>query len=300
MLVSGIAYDRLDPKARAAVEKLCGQVEYPGETYTPVTISCWMDDIRTDDPKIPFTGKFKKWHFIVWGLKPEDAIPPLEPGDDDNEKKGNIIQGLKRAEAVLRGGTDPFIPTQGHALAIICHLVGDAHQPLHCASNFFLNKAGKISNDGGGNRVQIDNAPELPAAMNNKTKYNLHSFWDEAYRGEFDAATKQIVLNHELRDYTKKDLSALQKLRAELASLTPDPAISLAPIFEAWARESNALARDFVYPRLPRFKYNMYADIDAAYTVEAKEIARKQIVLAGYRLATLLNGILGEGAKVEK
>jgi hypothetical protein len=295
MLVDRLAYDRLDPKAKAAVDALAARVPYPGETYTPVTMGCWMDDLRTENPDNPFSGKFKPWHFIVWGLEPGDASPPLEPGDDNDTRKGNVVQGLKRSYAVLQGGQDPYIPDKAVALAIFSHLMGDLHQPLHCASRFFENKDGKKTNDSGGNRVQIDNSPELALPLGNKARSNLHSFWDESYRGVFNPETRQLVVDEALKDYTKKDLEALEKMVPAFEPyLREKPAVEKAD-FETWARESNALARDFAYPKLPRFKLNRYADVDAAYVDGARDIARKRIALAAQRLAALLNQVLGEG-----
>src|SRR5262245_49769083 len=100
MAVCQIAFAHLAPTARTAVEELAKRVHFPATTYPPVTVGCWMDDLREENPDNPFAGKFKSWHFIVWGLAPEDAEPPLEPGDDTDTKGGNVIQGLKRSYAV--------------------------------------------------------------------------------------------------------------------------------------------------------------------------------------------------------
>lgn len=295
MIVGHVAQERLNPAAKEAVEKLLPGVKHPTITYDFVTVGTWMDDIREENPEIPFTGKFKPWHYITWGHKPTDANPPLEPGGDDKESRdGNIIIGLKRALAVLKGGTDEEIPDASYALAILCHLVGDLHQPLHAASNFYEGRSGRIENDRGGNRVQIDNAPPLELPLGNTTPMNLHAFWDAAYRGQFDVETKKLIVNNAYSDYTVKDRELLKPLLVDLDKFAPAADVSLKTDFEAWGRESNALARDFAYPKLPRLKNNRWADVDEAYTKEASEIARKRLVLAGHRLAHLLNETLGK------
>jgi len=255
-------------------------------------VACWMDDLRGEGQDIPFQGQFKPWHFITWGLKPEDANPPLELGDDPESKKGNVVIGLKRSLAVLKGGTDPEIPDKAHALAILVHLTGDAHQPLHTASHFYTDQKGKIVNDGGGNRVWIDNAPPLEIG-GKSTKMVLHSFWDAAYRAKFDNKTNMMVVQADYADYTKKDMELLKPLLVGLEQYAPAKDVSLAPDFAAWAKESNAIARDFAYAKLPRFEKDRYADVDDLYTIKAVEIAKARIVLAGYRLAELLNSTLG-------
>jgi hypothetical protein len=297
MIVCETAYGRLDPKAKAAVDKLAARIPYPGLTYDPTTMGTWMDDLRAKQPEHPYAGKFSAWHYITWGLKPEDASPPLEPGDDNDTKTGNVIQGLQRSYAVLKGGKDPYIPDQAIALAIFSHLAGDVHQPTHCASHFYTDKEGKITNDRGANGVLIDNAPEVALPLGNKAKPNLHAFWDESYRNVFDPATGQLLIDEKLKDYTVKDKAALKTLLATLEGSAPDASVSLAPDFKTWGRESNAIAASYVYEKLPRYKLNRYCDVDAAYVEGAKEIAKKRLVLAAWRLAAALNETLGEGAK---
>ena len=293
MIVCHVAQERLNPEVKAAVEKLLPGVKHPTIIYDFVTVGTWMDDIRDENPEIPFTGKFKPWHYITWGHQPSDANPPLELGDDKESREGNIIIGLKRALAVLKGGADSEIPDSSYALAILCHLVGDLHQPLHCASHFYEGRNGKIENDRGGNRVVIDNAPQLQLPLGVKSPMNLHAFWDAAYRGQFDPQTRQLVVNNAYSDYTVKDMALLKPLLVGLDRLAPSADVSLATDFVAWGKEGNALARDFAYPKLPRLKMNRYADVDEAYTKEAAQIAQTRLVLAGYRLAQLLNETLG-------
>ncbi len=296
MLVGHTAYGLLDPKAKAAVDELATQVKHPKWDYDFVTLGCWMDDIRDDDPSIPFSGQFKPWHYITWGHEPSDADPPLEPGPGKEARAGNVIIGLKRAQAVLEGGRDPEIPDRAHALAILVHLTGDVHQPLHCASHFHPNPAGKIVNDRGGNAVLIDNAPALELPGGKTVPMNLHAFWDAAYRAQFDQAAGRLVVDQRYSDYTVKDMDLLRPLTLQLPAVPPGEAVAEPGDFVAWGRASNALAVNPAYAKLPRFEKNRFADVDAAYTEEAGQLARAQLVLAGRRLADLLNRILGEGA----
>ena len=63
--------------------------------------------------------------------------------------------------------------------------------------------------------------------------------------------------------------------------------------FEAWAAESNRLAREVVYPRLTFTENHKTARISAEYVAMANPLARQRLVLAGLRLAALLNDTLG-------
>lgn len=292
MMVAQVAYDRLNPRAKAAVDGLAAEIKSPDASYTFVTLACWMDDLRTEDPKIPFSGQFKPWHYITWGHKESDANPPLELGNDEESKKGNVIIGLKRSLAVLKGGSDPEIPDKAHALAILIHLTGDVHQPLHCGSRYF-NENGKTANDAGGNRVAIDNAPTIDIGLGKPLKPNLHSFWDAAYRAKFDTKKDMAIIEENYADYTKKDMELLKPLLAGLDKYAPEPGVSMEPDFVAWAKEGNKLAADFAYAKLPRLSKDRYAVVDDLYTIKSVELARAQIVLAGHRLAALLNSTLG-------
>jgi len=292
MMVAEVAYGLLNPKAKTAVDQLANEIKSPDPSYTFITLSGWMDDLRSENPEVRFSGQFKPWHYISWGHKASDAEPPLELGTDEESKKGNVIIGLKRALAVLKGGTDPEIPDKAHALAILVHLTGDVHQPLHCASNYF-EENGKMVNDAGGNRVSIDNAPTIDIGLGKPLKMNLHSFWDAAYRAQYDNKTNMMIVDPAYADYTKKDLKLLEPLLGGLSRYAPESGVSLEPDFVAWGRESNALAASMAYEKLPRFKQNRYADVDDLYVIRSVELAKSRIVLAGYRLATLLNKTLG-------
>ncbi len=134
-LVATLAYDRLNSKAKQAVTDLAREMASPGQRYDAITIACWMDDIKRNTA-MPYHGMFLSWHYIDIGLDPGDPQPSFEPGMD-NEIYGNVVQALKRAVVVLKGGTDPYIATKAMACAMAMHLVGDIHQPLHCATKYF-------------------------------------------------------------------------------------------------------------------------------------------------------------------
>ncbi|HUK84108.1 MAG TPA: S1/P1 nuclease, partial [Verrucomicrobiae bacterium] len=72
MLVAQIAYDRLNPKARARVDALASQLDSNGVPYNAVSIACWPDDIKGKDFNSPFQGQFKPWHYIDIGCLATD------------------------------------------------------------------------------------------------------------------------------------------------------------------------------------------------------------------------------------
>ncbi|MCE0499034.1 MAG: S1/P1 nuclease [Methylacidiphilales bacterium] len=287
-IIATIAYHRLNPKARQAVDALAREV---GPSYDAITVACWMDDIKADDSASPYRGLFKSWHYIDLGLEPGDPQPSFEPGDD-NETRGNVVQALKRALVVLKGGSDPYVKSKAMALAMVMHLVGDIHQPLHAATKYFRTSDGRLHHDAGGNRELVVNAPP------DDPNFNLHFFWDSAWRASFDGTTGLVVIDPRYNEVFPHDAAIVRPLADDLAKLTPPPDADLGTQIDAWARESNALARDFVYRRLTATQSPKYCRLSSEYVSAANELARQRLVLAACRLAELLNATLGSDAPV--
>lgn len=290
LIVATIAFDHLNPKARAEAQILAAQVVGPDGGYDPITVACWMDDLRGQHPGLPFQGLFLPWHFIDLGLNPGDPLPKLEPGQD-NEMRGNVITALKRVQVVLQGGTDPYVKTKAMTYAMALHLVGDLHQPLHAAAYFHREGNGRWLNDAGGNKVVVVNGPSF------ERTYNLHYFWDAAWRASFDEASGRVEVERQYENWHHHDAQVVRQIATELEnSAKPSvPLASEADVFDfiAWAQESNRLAREQVYPRLTFTENHQVARISAAYVAMAQPLARQRLVRAGYRLAALLNATLG-------
>ena len=230
-LVATMAFDRLNPKAQKAVTDLARQMENPDQAYDAITLACWMDDLRKN-PAMLYHGMFLSWHYIDIGLDPGDPQPSFEPGDD-NDVHGNVVQALKRALVVLKGGTDPYIQTKAMACAMVMHLVGDIHQPLHCATKYFIS-GGRWHQDAGGNKEAVLNGPPGDA------KFNLHAFWDSAWRASFDDATGCVVLDPRYQDQGPHDPQTVRLLAQDLEQQPRFPPADLETHIDQWARESNA------------------------------------------------------------
>jgi len=255
-------------------------------------MACWMDDIKGNRDDVPFHGQFKPWHYIDIGIAPTDPKPSFDVTNPTDESSGNIVQALKRAVAVVQGGTDPLITDKVAAMCMIVHLVGDIHQPLHCSTYDFPTSApdGKPDTDAGGNRVTVTDSPEQPGKTGPR-KLNLHAFWDEAYRARF--ADGKVALDNIPYGQGHQD-SEIDPYKFDVSAYAPGPEVSLKTDFEAWAMESNQLAKDYIYGALTFDSSHRDTDISEDYVKKANELAKKRIVLAGYRLAELLNNLLGD------
>ena len=268
---------------------LAREIENTEQVYDAVTLGCWMDDLRKNTA-MPFHGMFLSWHYIDIGIDPGDPQPSLEPGDD-NDVHGNVVQALKRAVVVLKGGTDSYIKSKAMACAMAMHLVADIHQPLHCATKYFVS-GGVVHQDAGGNKQDVLNGPAGDA------RFNLHAFWDSAWRASFDDASGCVVLDPRYQERGSHDGQDVRSLAETLAQQPPAPDVDLETRIDQWARESNAIARDFVYRELTGTESAKYCRLSSVYVSRANALARQRLVLAAWRLALLLNNTLGSDAPI--
>ena len=95
-------------------------------------------------------------------------------------------------------------------------------------------------------------------------------------------------------NWNHHDAQVVRPLAEELEmTYKPGASTNLEPDFVAWAQESNQIAREVVYPRLIFTENHKQARISAEYVALANPLARRRLVLAGYRLGTILNETLG-------
>jgi len=232
-LVVRIADGRLTPAARAEVARVLA----PGESL--VALASWADEIRTSRKET------EPWHFI--------DIPISSAGLDmkrDCPPAGCVIS--KIAEFRKQWTNPAASPaSRREALLFLIHLVGDLHQPLHCANN----------HDRGGNDVHVVFLGETT---------NLHAVWD------------QVLLNHMPdEDHLLPIISGM--LTAERVAKRDQGTV------EEWANESFHLAQTVVYGALPPAAFGGTVTLGEAYRQIAEPIVRNQIAKAGVRLAEILN-----------
>jgi S1/P1 Nuclease len=259
MVVAQVAYSRLNEKAKARVDKMLGTIHYCGKTYDFVTVADWMDDIKSDS----LHDSMKVWHYI--DLPFFDGVPAREIKQPDE----NVIARLNWCIAQLRKGTGSD-KTDAEMLGYLVHLVGDSHQPLHSTTRI---TQAHPDGDRGGNDFKIAGVPQAS---------NLHFFWDSE-GGLFQFQRVERPLDEARRAQLVK--YAQDVMTANPAGKNPEFK-ELNP--EKWIAESHELAKSFVYQTKENEKP------DEAYTARAQAVAGKRIALAGYRLAELVNELLGK------
>lgn len=260
ILVASIAYERLNPAARAKVEALTKTIRFCGKTYDGVNVGEWMDDIKADSTH----DDLRPWHYV--DLPIFDGTPPAPQTQSGKE---NAVARINWAVETLRKGLGSD-KKDGEVLGYLVHLVGDLHQPLHAATRY---TAANPKGDAGGNGFKLVGVPEVD---------NLHWYWDSA-AGAFNYW--QPTHRLDARDRRRLDIYQRQIVAAYPADSMPelketDP--------QKWAQESNALARTVAYA-LPE-----NSQPTPAYGEKAQATARRRIALAGYRLANLVNSLYTE------
>jgi hypothetical protein len=259
-LVSAIAYERLNPVAKAKVDALTKTIRFCGKTYDGTNLGTWMDDIKADSTH----DDLRVWHYIdIPFFDGVPADPKLKFGNEDGVARINwAIENLRKGL-----GSDK---KDAELLGYIYHLSGDLHQPLHAVTRV---TAAHKDGDAGGNAFKVTGVAEVD---------NLHAYWDAA-GGAFNFwRPNRPFDNFERRRF---ETYVRQLVAAYPADSLPE-AKELDP--QKWALESNELARTVAYA-LPE-----NSQPSPAYETKAQDVARRRITLAGYRLANLLNSLFPE------
>jgi S1/P1 Nuclease len=255
--IGAIADRLLTPAAHEAVLQILAddldKFGAPSRRTTLEAVSMWADEVRGTGADRP------GWHY--------DDVPLC--GTPDKARycpagQCNTEQ-LKRLIGVLGDGRAP-VRERDEALKWVVHLVGDIHQPLHAVDN----------SDHGGNLVAV-----ALEGVHTRGRDNLHRAWDNDL--------VQLALHARNRQQPPRDIDALAaealNLEREVGQGSPD----------SWAKESNNLARNVAY-RYPGFACNRpptsIVVLDAAYLDDAELVVRERLLLAGARLANLLNSTL--------
>jgi hypothetical protein len=226
----------------------------PSGRRTLEAVSVWADELSGTAQARP------RWHYDnepVCGRVELDVI--CRDGECASVQLQRLIGVLADPQATLRA--------RNEALKWVVHLVGDLHQPLHAADNA----------DRGGNQVAV-----VVTGVRTRGHETLHRAWDNDF--------VRLALESSSRQQPPADLSALvheaQGLLREAGVGDPDQ----------WRSESNHLARNVAY-RYRGFACGVLprSDIvlDQAYVTQAKALTRERLLLAGARLAGVLNRSLG-------
>jgi hypothetical protein len=144
-IIALIAEDHLTPNANAAIADLLD-----GAHISDAEVASWADQIRREQRSTA------DWHYVDI---PYDAR--AFDRQRDGRRGENVIDKLTEQAAILADKSQPK-EKRAEALKWVVHLVGDIHQPLHCADRH---------GDKGGNK-------RLVFFLERRQAVTLHAVWD--------------------------------------------------------------------------------------------------------------------------
>ena len=278
MVVGQIACDHLKPSAKAEVVKLIAllpnnpdvaDLDDKYKPYNDVTVAAWMDDIKSA------SREYNAWHYV------DLPAPPSGTAQSTDALKAYSAANTPNAYDAIVNHCIPTLkdpnasdPDKAKMLGFLFHLEGDVHQPLHAIDTLL-----------GGNRFPI---AAMPAADPDWSIKNLHSFWDNAYRydvvdGKIVVSVTDLDLPRTMTDDNGTPEDVAKAFENEYEKKEEKPAKDLDPA--DWVVESNNIATGFAFTAVQD------RALTPDYVGKASAIAKERIVLAGLRLANLLNSI---------
>jgi len=241
--------------------------------------SVWPDMVRPARGNAPEkSSEITKYHHSPWHYV---SIPYVLPADAKkisassfNTPATNILTALTNNLAALK---DSSLSPADRAVALcwVLHLIGDLHQPLHAAT--LLSEA-YPTGDMGGNSLAVVDASNVPL--------NLHSFWDQLL-DTGDSYEFVATVADNIAKAPQYDPSNLPEYKSDVT-------------IRSWADESFVAAVNFAYAEgnLKFADWRSYNSgktasaeiphLKSTYIINANDVARRRVSLAGRRLAEIL------------
>ena len=289
MAVAYVAYQKLTPPAKSRVGVLlklnpyypqwvkeipAGTSQQDEDMVLFMLAATWPDQIKRDPkykadgapkshgdrPDGPDSGRnigykdmyqHRYWHFVDTPFSTDGTKLPSIPEPDAQTQIAAF-----RAVLASSAGDD----LKSYDLVWPLHLVGDVHQPLHCATRVSKTEPG---GDAGGNDVEL-----TCSDCNGATE--LHAFWDNILGQGSDPSVA---------------LSVAKKLAA------PDPSTANNIDTTKWIQESFADAETEVYVT-PIGQGDGPFPMTATYKDAAWQLGSERIAMAGARFANVINAEL--------
>ena len=229
------------------------------------------DPLVSDNEK----PRCKSFHYFDTPINSQGGAPLDSSGHTPQVARSNASAAFQLATRRLREiQAKPTLTLQDRReqawwLSWIEHIVGDLHQPLHCAQDFGINRDG----DAGGNLFKITD-PQSGGSS------NLHSLWD----GAIDRVKLQESNTGGLS--SRFTSVSTRWLRDENIAQSSSEARTLDE--KKWIADGAALAKKDVYPGIVQ----LGAPLNS-YLMNQARVVKRQAVLGGLRLTNLLNDILG-------
>lgn len=248
-IIAQIAYDQLTPPAKQKIDTLTAVM-----FHSKYPEDRFLRASTWPDQIKSKTTQYNSWHYInLPYIKNNIKAAPIN--------SENVVWAIAHAEKIISDEKNNNA-RRAKYLSFLIHFIGDIHQPLHCTTLYSIYFP---QGDRGGNDYPINS----PIAK------NLHQFWDRG-AGLFYSAPHDYQFHY----------FQVEKIATTWMSEYPKTFFAKQLQISSpmqWAQESHQIAVTFVYT------LSMNAAPSQAYIQQGQTIAREQSVLAGDRLATVLN-----------
>ncbi|MGV3278147.1 S1/P1 nuclease [Rickettsiales bacterium LUAb2] len=308
-LVAAIAEKQLTITSQIKINKL---LNYPisniadqqllSRTNNIITASVWADAIKAKKYNYSNKEYYKQLHFINIPVDLSLSQKENLSNFDNNfkqiiaSKNTNIYYGINSSIIILK---NPKATEEQKAIALrlLIHLVGDLHEPLHVA-DFIVNN----TSTRGGNNIKISNVIKIPVEKTSYAKFdhindnyyitpkNLHQLWDE-----MGGSVIQIKSPVFTKSY-KKQMKQINKEADQIIGKYKNIKFNYYNLnLEQWIKDNYKQALISAYNN----DFKIVASNDNKLSVNIndnslqfiKDASKKNIYLAGVRLAKLLNSI---------
>ncbi|HJT33674.1 MAG TPA: S1/P1 nuclease [Pirellulales bacterium] len=254
--------------------------EFSEEQWVFLRAATWPDWVRGS--RRHTEHDLRPYHHAAWHYINKPYVPRADAGSFTHAEltppKPNAVTVLDESARIVAGRG--LAEEKAIRLCWIIHLVGDLHQPLHCAA-LVSRRFPPPHGDDGGNRLAI---------RPHKHPERMHTYWDRLL-GTSTQAKAINRLAERIEDSAARDAQLAEQLRSHTT-------------FDSWADEGLQAAIEYAYldGRLPLVDYHEVErgtiaasevpTLPAGYAAEIRAVARHQAALAGRRLATLLAELL--------
>lgn len=223
------------------------------KTSSFVEFACYADDHKGKDDAA--------WHYINWHFRTDGKKTSNQPLPE------NVVWAIQRFSKQLTAGRND--QEKSEALMYLAHFMGDIHQPLHTLAR---DTDEYPNGDRGGNEFKIGEIDD----WSNRPITNLHIAWDFGL-GEFRSIPRPLEASGRKQ---------LDQMAAAIMKEFPSTGVKKLSDPQEIALETVSY-RDFVYSATEK------KPLSQDYLTKGRAICRQRVAAAGYRLADLLNRLLG-------
>lgn len=307
MLVAEVARQQLNENEVKIINGLLEDwsEEFPG-TSDLVTAAVWPDQLKCGShsticprDQLENIHLFDPWHFDERPYNPDGLKLP----DCTDQWMPNPSASFTLTSAMVSMSSSNSRFTFNFMLRWVLHLVGDIHQPLHTANGYFNDAShGYLPyGDRGGNRIPV---------VSSCGANNLHFYWDSAAceylqnwspdfpeRPALIANASSLIAQYPKSSFDERyNWDQIQNCWSQLRQATSKSKAfdTCQEVFVGWVNDTFDVGVAGAYNGISK-----NAEIPAEYATWAKELARKQIVLGGYRLGDFLRLVAQQGGEAQ-